>query len=304
LHQNKKDFWIVTQLFNTPGLHSYLLTDNGLDLSPTYSHTDSVVADSGHTLGCMKVSQAGDKIALVVTDANYVELFNFDNATGLLTNPMRFYGYGTGYYGIYGIEFSPDGKLLYVSLWQPADVYQLNLEAGSSLAIEQSKTLIGSAFSVNSGGGSLQLAPDNKIYMARIFTNYLSVINSPNTLGLGCGFNGNAVYLGSKKSNAGLPNFNNATFRSKEEAVIDMPNVFTPNNDKSNDFFIPLGVQQASDVSFVIYNIWGSVVYESTDIIMGWDGTFKGQKCPEGVYYYIVTYNTNSVSKGFLTLIR
>ena len=33
---------------------------------------------------------------------------------------------------------------------------------------------------------------------------------------------------------------------------------------------------------------WGNVVFESTDISQGWDGTFKGIELPTDVFVYVV----------------
>jgi gliding motility-associated-like protein len=43
--------------------------------------------------------------------------------------------------------------------------------------------------------------------------------------------------------------------------------------------------------SFVIYNRWGEIVFESNDIYSGWDGTYKGLKCPDGIYTWVMQYS-------------
>jgi len=59
-----------------------------------------------------------------------------------------------------------------------------------------------------------------------------------------------------------------------------------------------------------IYNRWGGLLYETNDINIGWDGKFRNQDVPEGVYVYIITYYNviNSSSKlhknGTVTLLR
>jgi gliding motility-associated-like protein len=57
-----------------------------------------------------------------------------------------------------------------------------------------------------------------------------------------------------------------------------------------------------------IYNRWGSLIYETNNINPGWDGTFNGDSCPDGVYFYIIdatgfskkTYHLH----GTVTLLR
>ncbi|MFT5878595.1 MAG: gliding motility-associated-like protein, partial [Dokdonia sp.] len=52
---------------------------------------------------------------------------------------------------------------------------------------------------------------------------------------------------------------------------------FTPGSDNLNDTFIPViyGVEQL--VFMRIFDRWGTLVFETTDISQGWDGTFKGE---------------------------
>jgi gliding motility-associated-like protein len=62
----------------------------------------------------------------------------------------------------------------------------------------------------------------------------------------------------------------------------------------------------------LIFNRWGQQIYESTDANIGWDGTFRGNQCPDGVYYYLAQYSTGTVysalnlreKRGSVTLLR
>jgi len=70
-----------------------------------------------------------------------------------------------------------------------------------------------------------------------------------------------------------------------------VPNVFTPNGDKKNDFFELKDPPVKYDCGFniKIYNRWGELMYEHSDPAFKWDGTNKsGSKTAEGVYYYII----------------
>ena len=67
----------------------------------------------------------------------------------------------------------------------------------------------------------------------------------------------------------------------------DTPNIFTPNNDNSNDFFTLNGVN-VETLELVVLNRWGNVVFESTDINAAWNGqkNNSGNDCSDGVYLY------------------
>lgn len=72
-----------------------------------------------------------------------------------------------------------------------------------------------------------------------------------------------------------------------------LPNVFTPNADGTNDYFIPFPYQYIESIDIKIYDRWGVLVFETTDPAIGWDGHDKnsGRLCSDGVYYYTCTVN-------------
>ena len=71
------------------------------------------------------------------------------------------------------------------------------------------------------------------------------------------------------------------------EEELNIPNVFTPNQDGANDFYEVNG-KGITEYNIVIVNRWGNVVFESDDITNSWDGTSKGTPCVEGVYFYYI----------------
>ena len=90
---------------------------------------------------------------------------------------------------------------------------------------------------------------------------------------------------------------------------LKFPNVFTPNGDFKNDFFkLDGNISPCYDGEIIIYNRWGSVVYESNSINFAWDGTDgNGSNVSDGVYFYIVRVNDikgNNAYRGTVTLIR
>jgi gliding motility-associated-like protein len=85
-----------------------------------------------------------------------------------------------------------------------------------------------------------------------------------------------------------------------------MPNSFTPNNDGVNDLFAPV-YYNVSIQDFKIFNSWGNLIYESKTNCL-WDGKFKNNDCPLGVYVYKISYrdikNNYTEKIGRITLIR
>ena len=68
-----------------------------------------------------------------------------------------------------------------------------------------------------------------------------------------------------------------------------LPNVFTPNSDGFNDFFIPFPYDYVEKINIEIYNRWGERVFHTTNPDINWDGKSESSKqdCSEGVYFYI-----------------
>jgi gliding motility-associated-like protein len=64
------------------------------------------------------------------------------------------------------------------------------------------------------------------------------------------------------------------------------PTVFSPNNDGLNDRFRPIATGYES-IQTTIYNRWGAIIYQS-DHNEGWDGTYRGERVPQGAYYYTI----------------
>jgi gliding motility-associated-like protein len=92
---------------------------------------------------------------------------------------------------------------------------------------------------------------------------------------------------------------------------IFIPNGFTPNGDLKNDFFAP-SASDVLDLTVVIYNRWGQMIFEGSGINITWDGAYKGAKAKQGVYSYFITYSylnetgtkVSENIKGWVTLLR
>ena len=70
--------------------------------------------------------------------------------------------------------------------------------------------------------------------------------------------------------------------------TLEIPNVFTPNDDKSNDVFT-IKSTGVKEISLQIFNRWGQSLYEFAGPKASWDGnTAQGQSVPGGTYFYFV----------------
>lgn len=95
-----------------------------------------------------------------------------------------------------------------------------------------------------------------------------------------------------------------------------IPNLFSPNDDGTNDQLLVYGLREAQSFSFTIVNREGKVVYETRSpseiSSAGWDGRKNGQRQPVGVYFWKVkgrhpsgeAVKLNGESEGSIILVR
>ncbi len=88
-----------------------------------------------------------------------------------------------------------------------------------------------------------------------------------------------------------------------------VPNVFTANGDGLNDYFFPVITCIYEKYHIAIFNRWGQLLFESDNQNAKWDGTYQGNKVPEGVYFYLIDYRQPYDDKegqrsGSITLFR
>lgn len=192
-------YWVVAHRHNTNEFIAYEAKASGVSLTPVVS---AVGSQTGffNIAGQIKISP--DNSRLAVARGGEVQLFDFDNATGAISNALTLDN-GSSRETSYGIEFSTNGSLLYAAYYE--SVYQYNLLAGTQTDIINSKVTLISV--PNEGFASLQIAPDGKIYVARTGELYIDFIDYPNVLGLGCNYNYKGLSLGGRKSQLGLPTF-------------------------------------------------------------------------------------------------
>jgi len=87
-----------------------------------------------------------------------------------------------------------------------------------------------------------------------------------------------------------------------------LPDAFSPNGDGLNDVFKVIFPLQYSQFRFQVFNRFGEKVFETNDITRGWDGSYKGQLQPTGVYTWQIFITENGKApyfrKGIVTLLR
>jgi outer membrane protein OmpA-like peptidoglycan-associated protein len=211
-HRNNKDIWLISHPFNSNEFHVYLINENGLIKTPIISSIGiKHEGNSDNSIGYMKVSPDGSQCALAIKGINIVEIFDFDNSNGKLSNPISLSFPGGSL--VYGIEFSSNGSLLYISAGGTKKIYQYNLMAGSNETIAASGIVIGET---EGWAGALQIAKDEKIYISPYNIKKLDVIEFPNKQGIECSYKKGVIDLLGKTATLGFPTFIQSYFTEKE----------------------------------------------------------------------------------------
>jgi len=95
--------------------------------------------------------------------------------------------------------------------------------------------------------------------------------------------------------------------------IFELPNVFTPNGDGTNEFFKAIRVRQIHEINLTVVNRWGTPVYKTTDPYFKWDGVSMATHQPvsEDTFFYIcdvfeprLTGTIKRTLKGFVQVIR
>lgn len=146
IHANEQDYWLVTHDNAGSTFRSYLITASGIQ-TPVLS-TVGVPwspAPALYDFGQIKLAPDGSKLAITCFYQELIQLFDFDPATGIVSNPLEIPSPAPPLVdsSMFDLEFSPDGSKLYMapaddgSSWLTDDkrLYQVDVGLGNPIAI-------------------------------------------------------------------------------------------------------------------------------------------------------------------------
>ncbi|MEI7801776.1 MAG: T9SS type A sorting domain-containing protein [Bacteroidota bacterium] len=252
-HGNGRDWWIISHdIGNT--FYEYLLTPTSIlgpytfNLNPFFSADSTIHSISG---GEITFNNSGNKIAMVVFPyINGIITFYFDRCNGNISSPFH---YGAGTEPMYGCSFSADGSKIYSSSFPK--IFQFSVGDTTINNVIWTDTCSYCFF------GQLQLGPDKKIYVTSSYFNLyyfgpeledssnlnLSVINKPDSIGIGCDFSYLSIPLNGHKSRAGLPNLPNYNLSALDESECDSLGLGLNENNLSVKSILNIYPNPASD---------------------------------------------------------
>jgi gliding motility-associated-like protein len=171
-----QNFWVITHDLDS-SFYAFLLTPSGFQPNPVVS---PLVQNSTH-FGQLKVNSQFNKLVCGNFFNFEIELYDFDNATGVVSNPIIWAS--PSQQTNYGFEFSPNGKVLYVT--DNTQIFQYDLTQTTAATIAASAFPVVSSPAPFAYYTGLQLGPDGKVYC---HPQCIDVISNPDQLGAGCNY--------------------------------------------------------------------------------------------------------------------
>jgi len=290
-HFNNNDYWIVVHGFNNNTFYKYLLTSKGLIEIGKQSIGQNIGGKWETTIGFMKFSPDGKYLAYVSEGNDYIEIFKFDNMTGLISEPLIIPT--PGRYFNYGIEFSLNSNYIYVSEYKNKTIHRYNLKNYNQNEIKKSEELI-IKDSESAYIGAIQIAPDGNIYFARYKSKYLGKILNIDSANVKAILNG--VYLGNAVdgfSSYGLPNIVQSYFLFKSflndiEICENVDLIIEPN---LNYTF--------NNMKYFWYDENYNLISNSEVLHIE-----NAPKSLQGKFYFKAIYNDNSITDSFFVKIN
>lgn len=207
-HVNNRDIWIITRKYLESSYAAFLLTDEGLNLTPVI--TPVFTREINNRSGNMKVTHDKKYLVAAYNDEGgphddffkSFDICRFNASTGIVDHLYVVSSYAISpFLEANSVEFSPDSKYLYLNHRYTAfgeeyyEIYQYDMSL-----LEDSTQFVDSGIKITEKGGSgLQLARDGKIYCGLRYWpetimehnadhDYLNVINKPWIRGTGCDY--------------------------------------------------------------------------------------------------------------------
>lgn len=184
--QKDSTYWVISHDYGTNTYRMYRVTKNGISISKTID-IGSAIDSTQKAEGYLKVSQDATKMAIAIPGGarNLVEVYDFVDSTGAILN-KRVIDLGPAPPTVYGVEFSPNSQNLFVTMKADtikkpgsySSLLRFDLTQGDSVSLAKSKITLDS--SKKEYYGAIQLAPDNRIYLAVQGSDTLGVIKMPN----------------------------------------------------------------------------------------------------------------------------
>lgn len=191
-HANGYDYWVIGHSRAANTFYAWHVTGAGISAPVTsvagINQGPTAPLAAAFTLGALKASPNGRKLAMTTYSLNMVEIFDFDPSTGRVTNGVAVYQGSTTntITPVYGVTFSPDNTKLYLAALGVLQQYDVTLATPAAI-IASGMAITPSDAPAANVGGFMQIGPDGKVYIVHDSL-WVGVVNNPNVRGNGCGY--------------------------------------------------------------------------------------------------------------------
>jgi hypothetical protein len=291
-HANGKDWWVVMPKSHSNCYWTFLLTESGIDT--VFKQCVGQIWDDRDPQG-QSVFSPNSKNYARVNFFYGLTVFDFDNNTGLFSNP-NYAGFGQDTFYYCGLAFSPNSRFIYLSAYNKA----WQFDSWSS-DISASRILIGelntpSNIQVKTQFNQARLAPNGKVYIGGTGEfKYLHVINRPNCYGLECDLEQYAIELAGR-GHYTMPNMPHYK-RWSENDTCETVSTKTPPVDYGSTVRLypnpangtaTISVPEGRQGSMRLVNAFGQIVKEQK--ITSSQTNINLTILPEGIYYVNILF--------------
>ena len=171
LKSNNIDYWVIAHAWGNNTFYVFEVTTSGVNTTPwVYNIGEDFSGNTINTVGYMKSTLNGDKIALVNRTYGHINLFDFNKLTGEVSNPVNIIPLNSL---IYGLEFSYDNQYLFIAGETTISKYNLTDQTQVNLSFDDNSIFDPFASAVR----ALQIAPNGNVYVSVRYNEYLSMID-------------------------------------------------------------------------------------------------------------------------------
>ncbi len=198
-------------------------------------------------------------------------------------------------------------------------IYHVTVQDANGCTFDTTFTIVNlNTFTVTaSGGGTVTLGESVELHATSTGSNQTTYTWTPAT-GLSCVECANTVSRPGQYTLYTVIGIDSNGCKAEDTVSVDViqdhtfftPNAFTPNGDGNNDFFQLYGnLAGIAKIDVMIFDRWGEKVFEAEEPTFQWDGIYRGQPLPPGVYVYSIKIThldgkSGPIHKGSITLMR
>jgi hypothetical protein len=316
-HANGKDWWILVRQYNKNSYYSLLISPEGIINYGVQEFENPFLVGIGQAV----FSPDGSKYALYSLydhENLYLNIYDFDRCTGMLSNPIQEMFFDTIWSG--GVSISPNSRFLYVSHYDY--IFQYDLWADDILSTKDTvaiydgyEIVITPTFTLPTRFFLMQLGPDGRIYInCPTSGNLLHVINNPDLAGDACDVQQHSIELPTYNLFS-MPNFPNYrlgalpdnacdTTSAIAEPLITRSSVAVFPNPASDQLTLEFEEMVEDDYEISLYSVTGQ--QKASYLLPEGQSSFTLDinRFPAGIYFYKISRKGHSLQNGKLMIMK